>query len=124
MEPYICLLCPAVVAFLLYEKLLKKRLDIRDTILLYAVFLLLINTVAAIVARFVLKISDSISYTLSVSPTIAIEYVIIAFVLAIIWAVILACLAKNFDVELAVKKEQVKKVSKKNANSKKNIKRK
>lgn len=122
MEPYICLLCPAVVAFLLYEKLLKKRLDIRDTILLYAIFLLLINTVAAVAMRFIFKVSDSISYTLSISPTLAIEYIVIAFVMAIVWAIILASLTKIFDVELTVKKEQVKKASKKNANSKKNIK--
>ena len=123
MESYICLLCPAVVAFLLYEKLLKKHLDIRDTILLYAVFLLLINTVAAVAMRFIFKISDSISYTLSVSPTLAIEYIVIAFVMAIVWAIILASLTKNFEVELIVKKEQTKKVNK-NANSKKATKRK
>lgn len=123
MEPYICLLCPAVVAFLLYEKLLKKRLDIRDTILLYAIFLLLINTVAAVAMRFIFKVSDSISYTLSVSPTLAIKYIVIAFVMAIVWAIILASLTKNFEVELIVKKEQVKKVNK-NANSKKATKRK
>lgn len=123
MESYICLLCPAVVAFLLYEKLLKKRLNIRDTILLYAVFLLLINTVAAVAMRFIFKISDSISYTLSVSPTLAIEYIVIAFVMAIVWAIILASLTKNFEVELIVKKEQTKKVNK-NANSKKATKRK
>ncbi len=123
MESYICLLCPAVVAFLLYEKLLKKRLDIRDTILLYAVFLLLINTVAAVAMRFIFKISDSISYTLSVSPTLAIEYIVIASVMAIVWAIILASLTKNFEVELIVKKEQTKKVNK-NANSKKATKRK
>ena len=123
MESYICLLCPAVVAFLLYEKLLKKHLDIRDTILLYAVFLLLINTVAAVAMRFIFKISDSISYTLSVSPTLAIEYIVIAFVMAIVWAIILASLTKNFEVELIVKKEQIKKVNK-NANPKKATKRK
>lgn len=123
MEPYICLLCPAVVAFLLYEKLLKKRLDIRDTILLYAIFLLLINTVAAVAMRFIFKVSDSISYTLSVSPTLAIEYIAIAFVMAIVGAIILASLTKNFEVELIVKKEQAKKVNK-NANSKKAAKRK
>ena len=123
MESYICLLCPAVVAFLSYEKLLKKRLNIRDTILLYAVFLLLINTVAAVAMRFIFKISDSISYTLSVSPTLAIEYIVIAFVMAIVWAIILASLTKNFEVELIVKKEQTKKVNK-NANSKKATKRK
>ena len=123
MEPYICLLCLAVVAFLLYEKLLKKRLDIRDTILLYVIFLLLINTVAAVAMRFIFKVSDSISYTLSVSPTLAIEYIVIAFVTAIVWAIILASLTKNFEVELIVKKEQAKKVNK-NANSKKATKRK
>ena len=123
MEPYICLLCPAIVAFLLYEKLLKKRLDIRDTILLYVIFLLLINTVAAVAMRFIFKVSDSISYTLSVSPTLAIEYIVIAFVTAIVWAIILASLTKNFEVELIVKKEQAKKVNK-NANSKKATKRK
>lgn len=123
MESYICLLCPAVVAFLLYEKLLKKRLDIRDTILLYVVFLLLINTVAAVAMRFIFKISDSISYTLSVSPTLAIEYIVIAFVMAIVWSIILASLTKDFEVELIVKKEQTKKVNK-NANSKKATKRK
>lgn len=123
MESYICLLCPAAVAFLLYEKLLKKRLDIRDTVLLYAVFLLLINTVAAVAMRFIFKISDSISYTLSVSPTLAIEYIVIAFVMAIVWSIILASLTKNFEVELIVKKEQTKKVNK-NANPKKATKRK
>ena len=123
MESCICLLCPAAVAFLLYEKLLKKRLGIRDTILLCVVFLMLINTAGAVAARFVLKIYGSISYTLSVSPTLAVEYVFMACVLAVIFAIILAALAKNFEIEIAIKKERAKKV-RKNANSKKNSRRK
>ena len=132
MEPVICLICPAVVAFLLYEKLIKRKLDYKYSICVFLVLLLCVNTSASIVSRFVFGTTNSIAEAIRISPILSAKYIAVALIFAVLWAIIIAAIEKNISLELVVEKEEknpkktekaekVKKV-KKNAKAKKSSK--
>lgn len=118
MESFICLLCPAVVALLIYEKKQKSTFDCKKALCAYLVFVLFVNTFATFLCRFIFGIEDSFSYALDNSPIFAIKYVFVALVFAIILSTVAAWLSKNVRVELIARKEKKDEKHKKNPKNK------
>lgn len=107
MNSFICIFCPAVVAFLVYEKISGKKLDYKYSLALYFLFVLAINVLATVACRKVFHIATS-SEVLDNSPLYAVKYVAVAAALSVMGAFVSGWLMKNVKISFVVKKEKRK----------------
>lgn len=108
MGAFICIFCPAVVAFLLYEKVSKKKSDLKHEICFYLLAVMAINCLAAILCWALLKFSASFE-TFNTSPILAIKYIAVSLVVSAVIGVITGWVRKNVSVSIVVKKDKKKK---------------
>lgn len=116
MGSFICIFCPAVVGFLLYEKIAKKKFDLKYGICFYLLFVMIINCLSVIACWAFLKFIASFE-ALNSSPILAIKYIAVAIVISIILSVVFGWIRKNVKVSIVVKKEKKKKNGKAKKNS-------
>ncbi len=108
MGAFICIFCPAVVTFLLYEKISKKKSDLKYEICFYLLSVMAVNCLASILCWAFLNFSASFEVFNS-SPIIAIKYIAVSLVISAIVGVIAGWIRKNVSVSIVVKKDKKKK---------------
>lgn len=107
MNSFICIFCPAVVAFLVYEKISGKKLDYKYSLALYFLFVLAINVLSTVACRKVFHVATS-SEVLDDSPLYAVKYVAVAVALSVVGAFVSGWLMKNVKISFVIKKEKRK----------------
>ncbi len=96
----ICLLFPAVISLMLYEKLNATQLRPRQALCLYAVFDLLVNGLVLAVKTYILKTGQTVMLSDGdIAPSVAVNYLIMAIPTAVAVGVICALLRKNTSIE-------------------------
>ncbi len=100
MVTFICLFFPALVSLFIYDKLNNKPLSRRNTVFLYSLFCLLINGACFAFKTLVLGTGNYLLAEGSdMTPSAALNYLIMAGAAAIIFAFIVALTSKNVKIE-------------------------
>ena len=107
MESFVCIFCPAVVAFLVFEKKMGKKFDIKYSLLAYLLVVMILYVVSLFVCRFVFGLYAT-PEILNTSPIFAFKYVIVATVLGAALSALAAWLKMNVELKIVVKKEKKK----------------
>ncbi len=105
MNSFICIFCPAIIAFLLFEKIFGKKLDYKYSLAIYLVFVFITNCLATVACQFVFHVATSVSF-LDESPLYAIKYSAVSAAIGIVLAYVLGWCMKNVRVKIIVKKEK------------------
>lgn len=113
MGSFVCIFCPSVVAFLVFEKIAKKKYEFKYSLCFYLLYLIIINILTTAICWIFLKVV--VRYDdLNMAPMLAIKYVSIALVVGLIVGIVSGWIKQNVRVSIVVKKE------KKNGKAKKN----
>jgi len=95
----ICLLLPAVFSIYVYELISGKKLNIKEFIVYYSIFNVIINLTIWIIAYYLFK-----NIHLIFSVSFCIKYVSLAIILSFIYSIIVIAFEKNVRIKLYVKK--------------------
>ena len=101
MIEFICLFFPALISLVIFQKLIKKELTFIKSISVYALFNLSVNGMVFLIKTYVLGTGNaSLIYGNDMTPSIALNYLIIAIPLCLFFAVIFALIYKNIDLKI------------------------
>ena len=105
MNSFICIFCPAMIAFLIYEKRSGKKLDLIHSLATYMILVLVINCLSTVVCQKLFHISTS-GMVLDESPIYGIKYVVTASAIGALLSFFGGWIVKNVKVKIVVKKEK------------------
>lgn len=106
MNSYLCILIPSIISVFIYEHVTKKRLNTRDSIFVFLLFVLFNNVIASVVCRLLFNIVESLEIHLSSFPMFAVKYIIISLIISVILPVLYIFLEKNIIFKIEVKKKK------------------
>ena len=99
MLAFTALFFPAIITVCIYEHLMKTRLSVKSTVYLYVAGNIAINCICAIVKKYIFKTADmSLVLGWDMTPSAALNYMIIAVPSAILIAFFAVLLKKNVKV--------------------------
>lgn len=99
MLAFISLFFPALITVCIYERLTKTRLCVKSTVYLYAVGNMAINCVCAVVKKYLLETAEfPLTAGWDMTPSAALNYMIIAVPAAILLGFVAVLLKKNVRV--------------------------
>ncbi len=99
MLAFTALFFPALITVCIYEHLMKTRLSVKSTVYLYAAGNIAVNCICAFVKKYLFKTADiSLLSGWDMTPSAALNYMIIAVPSAILIAFFAVLLKKNVKV--------------------------
>ena len=107
MESFVCIFCPAVVGFLLYEKCAKKKYDLKYSFFFYLIAVMASYCLSTMVSK---KIFGAFATpeNLNSSPAYAIKYLLMATAINAAIGIVVGWLKGNMKLEIVIKKEKKK----------------
>lgn len=101
MIEFICLFFPALISLVIFQKLIKKELTFIKSISVYALFNLSINGLVFLIKTYVLGTGNaSLINGNDMTPSIALNYLIMAIPISLAVAIIVALVYKNIDLKI------------------------
>ncbi len=94
---FTALFFPAIITVCIYEHLMKTRLSVKSTVYLYVAGNIAVNCICAVVKKYLFKTAD-MSLGWDMTPSAALNYMIIAVPSAILIAFFAVLLKKNVKV--------------------------
>lgn len=101
MNELLSLFLPAVFAVYLYQKINKKELSNKNTIIYYLIFVLLINIASYLISIYVFKRPDFIF-----TNVFTFKYLILSLVIGIFFSFVISFIEKNFEITVEVDKNE------------------
>ncbi|MEE1006953.1 MAG: hypothetical protein U0L66_07150 [Acutalibacteraceae bacterium] len=99
MLAFTALFFPALITVCIYEHLMKTRLSVKNTVYLYAVGNIAVNCICAVIKKYIFKTADmSLLSGWDMTPSTALNYMIIAVPSAVLLAFFAVLLKKNVKV--------------------------
>lgn len=99
MLAFTALFFPALITVCFYERLTKAKLSVKNTVYLYAVGNMGINCICAFLKKFLFKTADlPLTVGWDMTPSAALNYMIIAVPAAVLLGFIAVLLKKNVKV--------------------------
>lgn len=106
MNSYLCILLPSVIGLMLYEKLEKKKNNLKNLFYIYLIMVLMVNFLSTFICVAIFDLNIGIEYALTSFPFFSIKYICLSTVISIVISIIIKCIEKNVSIELGVEKNE------------------